>query len=132
VWRQLQETKKIAQSQFEDALSKEYRELIGRIPTKALLGDPLYGREYEQTFDELFHYVDLSNEQVSLRMRERIGAEVWSDWCEGIRSNLALPAFAKAWQDIKSRTTSFDELRRLESDEFVSDPADWRKRGGLS
>ena len=40
-FRQLRLSRKVAQLQFEDSLAKEYRDLISRIPTKALLGSPL-------------------------------------------------------------------------------------------
>lgn len=61
-------------------MAKEYRELTSGILTKALLGEDLSESEYQQSFDELFRYVDLTNEQVSLRERRRIGEEVWLYW----------------------------------------------------
>ena len=72
VWyahRQLYTSRQIAQLQFEDALAKEYRELANRLPTRVLLGDSLDVDEYPKAFDELFRYIDLSNEQVCLRQR---------------------------------------------------------------
>lgn len=92
---ELEQTKNIAQLQFEDGLAKEYRELTSRIPTKAMLGARLSPREYAGAFDELFRYVDLSNEQIMLRKHERISPEVWVSWCSGIEFNLALPAFRR-------------------------------------
>ena len=123
---QLRVTKNIAQSQFEDSLAKEYRELTGDMPTKALLGQPLSDEEHLAAFDEFFRYVDLSNEQVSLRQRGRVGKAVWGYWCSGIQTNLSLPAFKRAWSEIQSQCTSFQELRRLEAQGFVSDPKDWK------
>ena len=73
VWyahRQLHTSRQIAQLQFEDALAKEYRELANRLPTKILLGDELEEMEYPKAFDELFRYIDLSNEQIC---RKRLG-----------------------------------------------------------
>jgi hypothetical protein len=128
VWfahKQLHTSRQIAQLQFEDALAKEYRDLVNRLPTKALLGDPLDHDEYPKSFDELFRYVDLSNEQVNLRQRGRISREVWQQWCQGIEVNLKLPAFARAWADIKGRSQSFEELRRLEREHFKTDPNTW-------
>ena len=128
VWyarRQLKTSREIAQLEFEDALSKEYRELANKIRTKALLGDELTESEFQDAFDEIFRYVDLSNEQVILRKRGRINEEVWKNWCQGIENNLALPAFARAWNDIKQRSTSFQELRRLEDEQFMTDPKIW-------
>lgn len=122
---QLKISRDIAQLQFEDALSKEYRELANRLKPKALLGGELSELEYQDAFDELFHYVDLSNEQISLRQRGRIGPDVWESWGAGIRSNLALPAFARAWKEIKEKSSSFQELRRFESEDEGSDPRNW-------
>ena len=123
--RQLRTTREIAQLQFEDKLAKEYRDLANRLPTNALLGDELPGAEYADAFDELFHYIDLSNEQVYLRQRNRIGKDVWKSWCEGIKSNLSLPAFRRAWSEVKLRSRSFHELRRLEDENFEIDPILW-------
>jgi hypothetical protein len=129
VWyarRQLRTSREIAQLQFEDALTKEYRELASSIPTGALLGESLNEAEYQDSFDEFFRYMDLSNEQVSLRQRGRINADVWSIWREGIQANLALPAFERAWSEIKARSNTFKELRRLESEGFQTDPKEWK------
>lgn len=123
---QLASTENIAQLQFEDSLAKEYRDLVSRIPTKALLGSGLSPVEYAAAFDELFRYIDLSNEQVGLRASDRIGAKVWKSWSDGIRDNLKLPAFEKAWLEIKSKSTSFQELRELEKD-FSRDSTTWPK-----
>lgn len=133
VWRQLHKTGEIARLQFEDGLAKEYRELIGRIPTKAMLGEGLSPTEFAAAFDELFRYIDLSNEQVMLRKNERISVEVWSNWRDGIRSNFELPAFQKAWQTLQQKMPSqFSELNRLfkelEKLEGETDPANWDKK----
>lgn len=133
VWQQLQETGEIARLQFEDGLAKEYRELIGRIPTKSMLGVVLSPAEFAAAFDELFRYIDLSNEQVMLRKNERISVEVWSNWRDGISSNFELPAFKKAWQTVQQKMPSqFSELNRLfeelEKLEGETDPAKWDKK----
>lgn len=129
VWfarKQLKTSREIAQLQFEDALAKEYRDLANRLKPKTLLGETLNEAEYQEAFDELFHYIDLSNEQVCLRQRRRISAEVWLDWAEGIQSNLALPAFSRAWNEIQLKSNSFQELRRFSKEGVNSDPAGWR------
>jgi len=123
---QLKTSRDIAQLQFEDALGKEYRELANRLRPKALLGEELSDQEYQDSFDELFHYVDLSNEQISLRQRGRISQEVWESWGAGIHSNLALSAFSRAWKEIKEKSSSFQELRRFESEGKASDPRNWK------
>ena len=122
----LKTSRELAQLSFEDALAKEYRELAGQLSKKALMGKVLDDREYEDTFDELYRYVDLTNEQISLRARGRITPEVWCSWSEGMKSNLALPAFARAWTEIKARSCGFEELRRLEHESFSTDPKEWR------
>jgi hypothetical protein len=87
---QLKATHNIAQLQFEDSFSREYRDLISHIPTKALLNGTLTRTEYANSFDDFFRYIDLSNEQVSLRCNNRINEEVWKNWCSGIKNNLEL------------------------------------------
>ncbi len=131
VWWQLQETKKIALNQFEDTLEKEYRDIAARIPTGALIGGGLSPQQYEDAFDELFRYFDLSNKQVMLRKQERIGDSTWKNWQSGIKFNLSLPAFRKAWIDIKEKTESqksefFSELIKLEETNFQCDPKSWK------
>ena len=124
---QLRVSKNIAQLQFEDGLAKEYRDLASRIPTKALLGAELSEAEYQSSFDELFRYVDLSNEQVSLRQRGRISLVVWQYWSAGIQANLELPPFKRAWSEIQSKCASFQELRRLQTEGFKRDPRIWER-----
>jgi hypothetical protein len=123
---QLRVTKVIAQLQFEDALAKEYRDLAAQIPTKVFFGTELNDSEYRLARDEFYRYVDLTNAQVSLRIQGRISQRVWESWCEGIEYNLGLPAFAKAWSEIKDRTANFQELRALERSGFSLSPRDWR------
>jgi hypothetical protein len=100
--------------------------LASRIPTKVFFGSPLSDAEQHQSRDEFFRYIDLSNEQVVLRMRGRISQRVWESWCAGIEYNLGLPAFERAWSEIKERTRSFDELRALERSGFSVHPRHWR------
>lgn len=124
-YRQLLTTKRIAQMQFEDGLAKEYRDLAARIPTKVFYGVNLSDEQFKLNRDEFFHYIDLCNEQVSLRERNRISSGVWRSWRDGIKYNLGMPAFARAWAEIKMSTESFAELRRLERSGFCADPLSW-------
>ena len=124
---QLRITKTIAQLNFEDSLAKEYRDLAAKIPTKAFYGVALSQAEHAATRDEFFRYIDLSNEQVALRRRNRISRKVWNSWCAGIEYNLSLPAFQRAWAEIKDRTRSFEELRWLERHGFRADPRCWNE-----
>jgi hypothetical protein len=67
----------------------------------------------------------MSNEQICLRMSERVGVDVWNNWQSGINANLALPDFAYVWEEIKGRSENFSELRLLEKADFVGDPVKW-------
>lgn len=122
VWGQLKLSRDVAQLQFEDSMAREYRDLCTTIPSKVFLGEHLDATEQQATFDEFYRYIDLSNEQVSLRIRGRIGDDVWKSWSIGIRQNLELPAFAHAWSQIEEKTKSFQELRALVHSEFTADP----------
>ena len=120
-------TKKQATTAFEDSMAKEYRELAVKLPTKALLGQDLNDDEYADAMDELFHYIDLTNEEVFLRKRGRVSRKTWTYWLDGIKSNLSRPTFKRAWEEIKVRNSdSFNELRRLEKGNFKTDPHTWR------
>jgi hypothetical protein len=99
---------------FEDSFAKEYRELTAKLPTKALLGEPLNKREYIEHFDELYHYFDLCNEQAFLYKGGRISLKTWNFWRDGMVSNMKRPAFQKAWQEISLRASGdFSEFRAL-------------------
>ena len=101
-------------------------DLISHIPTKALLNGTLTRTEYANSFDDFFRYIDVSNEQVTLRLNNRISEEVWRNWCSGIKNNLELHAFKKAWEEIKQRDTkSFQNLRKLDTEKFEIDPFTW-------
>lgn len=127
VFFQIRLGKQHATTTFEDSMAKEYRELAAKIPTKAFLGEDLTEVEYKQTFDEFYHYIDLSNEEVFLRQRKRVTEKTWKYWLDGIKSNLSKPAFKRAWEEIKEKANgSFMELRRLEASGFKDDPHTWR------
>lgn len=126
-YSQLRMSQKIAQLQFEDGMAKEYRDLVNRLPTKALLGATLSEDEYQNAFDDLFHYIDLSNEQVFLRQQGRVGQKMWDNWSDGIKHNLSLHAFKRAWRQIKDESDSFQEIRRLELSNFKDDPKKWNQ-----
>jgi len=115
-----------ARTNFEDELSREYRDLARSIPVKAHLGEVLSPEEFEQTLQALYQYIDLTNEQIFLRMNGRISKATWINWQDGIKSNLKRPAFAKAWALIKKGAIgSFTELKKLEEREFSDDPRKW-------
>lgn len=121
-WYQIREARKQARTQFEDNLAREYREIASQFPVKALLGKELDEKEYSEALENLYHYIDLSNEQTFLRQKGRINADTWKSWCDGIKSNLSRPAFKRAWEEIKPHVNDFQELRRLEESDFKDDP----------
>jgi hypothetical protein len=112
---------------LEDALSKEYREIALALPPAAFY-DPPTGKPIEAFDDHLreyLWYVDLSNQQVFLRQQCRVSRRTWRLWRDGIRDNLARPAFRNAWTQLSTHMArSFHELRRLEED-WDADPAWW-------
>lgn len=115
-----------ATTDFEDDLSREYRELSRAIPLSIQLGGAVAESDYQAMLPFLYQYLDLSNEQIFLRMNGRISRATWEQWVDGIESTLSLPAFAQAWLDVKTRAPQrFSELRRLESSKYRSDPRSW-------
>ncbi|MFL6197754.1 MAG: hypothetical protein ACJ76J_01120 [Thermoanaerobaculia bacterium] len=125
---QIRESKRQAVTAFEDSMSSQYRDLVQRIPVEALLGENLEEPVYRENLNEFYHYIDLTNEQIFLRARDRITPETWQNWCDGIRTILAKPAFARAWQEVSQRSPgSFEELRRLIDSGYTEDPVKWRK-----
>lgn len=101
-------------TKFEDEFAKEYRLLMSRVPTKALLGEQLSDDEYQAAFDEFYHYFDLCNEQIFLSKSGRISKSTWNFWKEGMISNFSRPAFARAWNEIAGRSNGdFSELREI-------------------
>lgn len=125
---QLRIAKHQAISSFEDALAREYREIVRHLPTEALLGQPLIPEVAAKHQGHFFWYIDLSNEQVFLRQQRRVSRATWAVWSDGIRANLHRSAFNAAWESIKRETDgSFQELRRLEAEAFATDPVTWGK-----
>lgn len=122
---QLKLTRDISVGQFENQLFAEYRRAIEKFPASAMLGEELTDCELTDLADAFYMYIDLTNEQIHLRMSNKITKETWSIWRDGIRSNLLLPAFKKSWDRIKQSTSSFQELRRFENEGFMSDPICW-------
>jgi len=125
-FRQLRLSRRIAQMQFEDGLSREYRDIAGKLPKTALMGQKLTDAEREEHFDEFYRYFDLSNEQIFLRMQGRVSTATWGNWCSGIRAMLNRTAFKETWQEILGYPRhGFDELARLMEEDFKSDPINW-------
>jgi hypothetical protein len=126
-WWQIRLAKQQATTQFEDTIAREYREIALRLPVKALLEEQLDDKQHNEELENFYHYIDLTTEEIFLRQQNRIGFQTWSNWRDGIKSNLTKPAFKKAWEEIKRRAPdNFYELRRLEQSEFKDDPREWR------
>ncbi|MGA2475165.1 MAG: hypothetical protein ABSF73_00950 [Terriglobia bacterium] len=115
-------------TQFEDEMSRQYREILKTIPVEALLGEELTAKELEEAENGIYHYLDLSNEEVFLRQNNRVSSETWRSWCDGIKANLSRKTFGKVWIKIKEKLPSnFLELQTLEDRNFKGDPRRWRK-----
>ena len=110
---------------FEDSFAREYRTLAARLPTKALLGEPLTRQEHLEHFDEFYRYFDLCNEQAFLNQCKRIRHSTWVFWRDGMASNFRRPAFKLAWSEVCDRANSdFSELRALFPPEAKQKPTE--------
>jgi hypothetical protein len=123
---QLFNTKRQAVTAFEDALANEYRQITGKLPTEALLGETLPADLLQKHLSDFYQYFDLTNNQIFLRKIGRISPDTWRFWVDGITTNLARPAFATSWADIGRRSSrDFSELRQLIAENFTIDPKKW-------
>ncbi len=115
--RQLAARIALAKLTFEDSFTKEYRQLIRSIPTKALLGARLNEEERREALAGFYHYIDLCNEQAYLKSKGRITERTWREWRQGIEGNLSRPEFAAAWSYIAHYSNrdeeEFEDLRAL-------------------
>ena len=124
---QIGQGRKVAQSSFEDSLDQQYRDLAHGIPVDALIGRQVSESQKSETRELIYNYLDLCNEQIFLRQKNRITVLTWRDWCSGMESHLSKPAFKAIWEEVKEQSPgSFSFLERLESDKFLSDPRRWK------
>jgi len=124
---QLRISSKIAQSEFEDSIDQQYRDLARGIPVDALIGKSVSEDKRELTRELIYNYLDLCNEQIFLRRKKRVRKDTWVDWCAGMEANLAKKEFAKIWLEIKTESPkTFTFLERLEKDNFIGDPLKWK------
>ena len=124
----IRESRKLAQTSFEDGLDQQYRKLAMNIPVDALIGKPINDKK-DELREIIYNYLDLCNEQKYLRQKKRISKNRWKEWNDGIKDNLSKPAFREVWNEIKATAPdTFTALERLEKDEFKIDPAKWSKR----
>ncbi len=122
---QIQRTSDLHRIQFEDALAREYRELMQNIPVKALLGSKLSDEEFADARKYLFHYFSLTNDQIFLRSKNRIRADTWRDWQKGVQVNMKLPAFERMWEEIVKGSKNFLELGQVIRQDYKTDPKEW-------
>lgn len=127
---QIWQAKRQSITSFEDDFARQYREIIQRIPVKALLNEKLSDDDFQKALNEIYNYIDLTNGQIFLRRQNRIRSKTWENWQDGMKANLALPAFKRAWGMIKEKTPNniFEELRCLEIWKFERDPKSWKEK----
>ena len=103
-----------ARTSFEDDLSREYRSIVATLPAEAFYRGGIQELD-DQTRRAFFRYFDLSNEQLFLAGLGRISSDTQEQWEDGIRGNMRLPAFSKAWAELLERLPDdfFDDLRAL-------------------
>ncbi|EMA18598.1 hypothetical protein [Haloarcula argentinensis] len=109
-------------TEFEDGLTKEYREIVQDLPVKVRASEDV---DWEQNKQDIYRYIDLCNEQIFLRQNGRVSKETWKSWQEGMESNIQEGVFNSGWENIKSNTDSFDELKRVEKEDWDTDPYHW-------
>ncbi len=123
---QINESRKLSQSSFEDTLDQQYRELAHGIPVNALIGKEIDESQKTETRELIYNYLDLCNEQIFLRKKNRIRKDTWNDWCSGIESHLQKIAFIQIWEEVKEQSPgSFSFLEKLEKEGFKIDPRRW-------
>lgn len=111
---QLLITRRQATTTFEDTLNTQYRQAIERIPVEALFGEQLKAQDQADLLPSFYRYFDLCNEQAFLYSLGRVSEKTWRNWEEGIKGNMARPAFKVAWSEVARRATSdFESLRML-------------------
>jgi hypothetical protein len=124
---QIQQARRESRTAFEDQMAREFRDTIHLLPARVVLGATLSDAEHEEHFDEIYRYIDLTNEQTFLRSVGRISDKTWAYWVAGIQELLGLPEFKRVWDEVRQQAKGrFRELRRLESEGFDIDPRRWQ------
>jgi len=90
-------------------MNKEYRNIVQRIPYKALIGEELFVSEIDVTNNEIYNYMDLCNEQIYLRMSNRVRKKTWNNWQEGMSTNFALDAFENTSTEVFQKLSSISK-----------------------
>jgi hypothetical protein len=122
---QMESMRDQARADCNDKMSSEYRALITQLPIRAIYGEDLSDAEFQEVLPVLYGYFDLSNQQILLRNQKRVNEGTWHEWSTGIKSNLNLPVFDRAWKLVQlKKPHDFQELSRFQG--VVSDdPRRW-------
>jgi hypothetical protein len=122
IWR----TKKQKVTAFEDVCHANTGKFLRQSRSTHYSGKSFLQRNSKRRENGIYHYLDLSNEQVFLRQNKRVSSETWKIWCDGIKANLSRKAFEEVWKRIKEAIPdNFLELQKLEAD-FTADPRKWK------
>ncbi|WP_296211323.1 hypothetical protein [Psychrobacter sp. UBA3480] len=112
---------------FEDSISKEYRDIIQRIPYRALIGEEIPLSEASAVQNEVYNYMDLCNEQIYLRMSNRVSKKTWNNWQEGMKTNFELKVFNDTLNEVFEKLPSnFIELQSVKALNFSTDPKKYK------
>jgi len=121
---QVRLSKKQTQAAFEDQLDQQYRSLTIDLPVDILTGKHPQAQDKNRVRELIYNYLDLTNEQIYLRVKGHISKQTWISWSAGIQAHLRRPAFSSVFNEIKSKC-GFSYLERLVDEGFLSDPKVW-------
>lgn len=108
-------------------MNKEYRDIVRRIPYKALIGEELCASEKDAANNEIYNYMDLCNEQIYLRMSNRVREKTWNNWQEGMKTNFSLNFFEHASTEVFQKLSlNFLELQKVKRLGYKTDPKKWK------
>jgi hypothetical protein len=126
--RQIKAAARQDRTEWEDELTREYRQIVRQLPLSARLNGQMQDGDIEKFLSIFLDYFDLSNQQVFLRKIGRVSRDTWKEWRLGIKGALQAGPFAAAWNIIKQRNPDlFAELKALEATGFDADPAGWKR-----
>ena len=112
--------REFGQAELESRYTEQYRNILKDLRLQSLQRTPeALTPEEDNAFTR---YFDLSNEQVTLRMRGVISLAAWIQWSQGMKAMLAQPAIRFAWALVDPR--QFRELRKAIETDFA-DPEAW-------
>jgi len=123
---QLWEARKVSQSSFEDHLDEQYRQLAYAIPVDVFLSKKIDKKTRNTAREWVYNYLDLCNEQIYLRMKNKISHDRRREWESGIRQNIRRPFFAEVLQEVEDDSLeTFTYLERLIQEDYNTDPKNW-------